>query len=331
MRLAVIGLGRMGRFYGQSIAALAPAVKLVAVVDPDPRAREEVQRALGVPRAIAEPAAVLDRSTLDAVVIATPTSSHAELVIRAAEAGLHVFCEKPLALWIEQTQAVLAAVEQAGVLLQVGFMRRFDAAYQQARSAIQRGDIGRPLTFKAIGRDPACPSIEYANPAASGGLIVDMGIHDFDLARWLMDSEVERVSAEGSLLACDELRALGDIDNAVINLRFASGALGNVEVSRNATYGYDIRTEVLGSEGTVRIGGSAATQHPEVLRQTHTVQDPPHFIRRFGAAYRAQIEHFVECVRTARQPRVSGADALAAIQIARAATQSLTTGLTCDV
>ena len=260
MRVAVVGLGRMGRFYAQTIASLGPDIQLAAVADPDPVARaavkSELSPGLGVPIATAEPGDIFGRADIDAVIIATPTSTHAELVVAAAQAGKAIFCEKPLALSLEQTHAALAAVEHAGVLLQVGFMRRFDPAYQQARALIDAGRIGRPITFKAVGRDPSCPPLEYANPAHSGGLVLDMGIHDFDLARWLMSSEVERVSAEGALLVCDEFSKVGDIDNAVINLRFASGALGNVEVSRNARYGYDVWTEVLGTEGAVIVGRS---------------------------------------------------------------------------
>jgi scyllo-inositol 2-dehydrogenase (NAD+) len=205
-------------------------------------------------------------------------------------------------------------------------MRRFDAAYRKARSLILEGRIGRPVTFKSVGRDPFCPQRQYADPAKSGGLIVDMAIHDFDLARWLMSSEVERVSAEGALLVCDELSAVGDIDNAVINLRFASGALGNVEVSRNAFYGYDIRTEILGSEGALTIG---AHQHTPVLLLTqagaqHDVT--PYLMERFGEAYRAQLQHFADCVRNGQLPEVGGADGLAALEIGIAATRACQTG-----
>jgi inositol 2-dehydrogenase len=326
VRVAVIGLGRMGRFYAQTVAALGPPIQLAAVVDPDPAARASVQAALGDVRAFSDPVAVLEQSDIDAVLVATTTSTHAELVIAAAQAGKAIFCEKPLALTIEQTRTVLDAVDRAGVLLQVGFMRRFDPAFKRAKELIDAGQIGRPLTFKAIGRDPACPPLDYADPAHSGGLIVDMGIHDFDMARWLMSSEVERVSADGNVLVCTEMARVGDIDNAVVNLRFASGALGNVEVSRTAHYGYDLRTEVLASDGAVRIGGSAPDEVQVLTAQPEPQDNVPHFVRRFGAAYKAQIEDFVDCVLHQRTPRVGGADALAAIQIAQAATRSVQTG-----
>jgi inositol 2-dehydrogenase len=326
MRVAVIGLGRMGRFYARVVASLGAEVQLAAVADPSRTARSSIQSELGSVPAFAQPAELLDRRGLDAVIIASSSVSHAETALLSAAAGTAIFCEKPLALTIAQTRQVLHAVDHAGVILQVGFMRRFDAGYRDARALIQQGRIGRPLMFKAIGRDPTCPPLDYADPAQSGGLIVDMGIHDFDLARWLMSSEVERVSAESSVLVCEELREMGDADNALINLRFASGELGNVEVSRNARYGYDIRTEVLGSEGAVRVGSASTAEVEVVLPASPKDETTPHFVRRFGAAYRAQIEHFLDCVRRDRQPEVGGADALAAIQIAHAATVSARTG-----
>ncbi|MDQ6671269.1 MAG: Gfo/Idh/MocA family oxidoreductase [Chloroflexota bacterium] len=331
MRVAVIGLGRMGRFYARTIASLGPDAQLAAVADPDPVARAAVERELSVPFAASEPADVVGRTDVDAVIIATPTSSHAELVVAAARAGKAIFCEKPLALSLQHTQAALSAVHAAGVLLQMGFMRRFDAGYQNARALIQAGRVGRPLTFKAVGRDPSCPPLGYANPDHSGGLVLDMGIHDFDLARWLMSSEVERVSADGALLVCTHFSEVGDIDNAVINLRFENGALGNVEISRNAGYGYDVWTEVLGSEGSVVVGRDvrAAADSTGVQLFTQSAgqeNETPHFVRRFGAAYRTQIERFVECVEHGREPPVGGADALAAFEIGLAATRSWQTG-----
>src|SRR5205085_12229429 len=231
---------------------------LHAVADTNEQARSQVVDELGVSYAFADPYELIALPDLDAVIITTPTSTHSELVSAAAQGGQAIFCEKPLALTLEDTLSALEAVARAQVPLQVGFMRRFDSAYQKAKILIDSGQIGYPVTFKSIGRDPFCPQPEYADPAKSGGLILDMGIHDFDLARWLMGSEVERVTAEGTILVCKVLESVGDIDNAVINLRFMTGALGNVEVSRNAFYGYDIRTEVLGSEGAVIIG---AHQH----------------------------------------------------------------------
>lgn len=326
LKIGVIGLGRMGQLYTRALATQLSGVHLYAVADVDEQARKRVAHEFSVSHAFVDAYELLELPELDAVVIATPTSTHHNLVIAAAGSGKAIFCEKPLALTLAENRRVLEAVARAQVPLQVGFMRRFDAAYQRAKALIADGRIGRPITFQSIGRDPFCPRREYADPALSGGLIVDMAIHDFDLARWLMDSEVERASAEGALLVCEELAQVGDIDNAVITLRFVNGALGTVEVSRNAFYGYDIRTEVLGSEGAVTIG---AHQHTPVILLTRSGAQHdvvPYLMERFGDAYRAQMQHFVNCLRDGQQPSVNGADALAALEIGIAATRAYQTG-----
>jgi scyllo-inositol 2-dehydrogenase (NAD+) len=231
-----------------------------------------------------------------------------------------------LALTLEDTHSALEAVARAQVPLQIGFMRRFDAGYQKAKALIADGLIGYPVTFKSLSRDPFCPPRNYMDPAKSGGLILDMAIHDFDLARWLVGSEVECVTAEGTTLVCKELESVGDIDNALINLRFLNGALGNVEVSRNAFYGYDIRTEVLGSEGAVMIG---VHQHTPVVLLTRSGAQhdvTPYLMERFGDAYRAQMQHFVNCLRAEQSPSVGGADALAALEVCIAATRAYQEG-----
>jgi inositol 2-dehydrogenase len=327
LKVGVLGLGRMGHLYAHTLATQVSGVALYAVAEVDEQARTRVANEFGVPHTFADVDELLALPELDAVVIATPTKTHHSLVIAAATAGKAIFCEKPLALTREETLAALEAVEQAQVRLQVGFMRRFDAAYKKARALIDEGRIGRPVTFKSIGRDPFCPRTEYADPAQSGGLILDMAIHDFDLARWLMDSEVTRVSAEGTLLVCENLASVGDIDNAIINLRFANGALGNVEVSRNAFYGYDIRTEVLGSDGAVTIGTHQHTPLLLLTRSGAQYDVTPYLMERFGDAYCAQMQHFVDCLRNGQSPAVTGADALAALEIGIAATQAYQRGL----
>ena len=325
LEIGVIGLGRMGQLYARTLATQVSEAHLYAIADVEEQVRTVLAGEFSIPYAFADIHELITLPDLDAVVITTPTRTHPELVIAAARAGKAIFCEKPLALTLEETRTVLDAVAQANVPLQVGFMRRFDAAYQRAKTLIAEGRIGRPVTFKSIGRDPFCPRPEYADPAQSGGLIIDMAIHDFDLARWLMGSEVERVSAEGTLLVCEQLEQVGDIDNAVINLRFANGALGNVEVSRNAFYGYDIRTEVLGSDGAVTIGVHQHTPVTLLTRGGAQYDIIPYLMERFGDAYRAQMQHFADCVRTGQSPSVGGVDALAALEIGIAATRAYQT------
>src|SRR5579884_2429754 len=326
LKIGVIGLGRMGQLYARLLATQVSGAALYAVAEVDERARAKIAADYAVPCVFPDVEELLALPELDGVIIATPTGTHPALVAAAAGAGKAIFCEKPLALSIEETRAVLDAVAQAAVPLQIGFMRRFDAGYRRAKALIDAGQIGQPVIFKSIGRDPFCPDCAYADPAKSGGLIIDMAIHDFDLARWLMGSEVERVSAEGTLMVCNELASVGDIDNAVVNLRFASGALGNVEVSRNAFYGYDIRTEVLGSEGAVTIGAHQYTPVVLLTRTGAQHDTVPYLMERFGEAYRTQIEHFADCLRTGKPPAVGGTDALAALKIGIAATQAYQTG-----
>jgi predicted dehydrogenase len=244
----------MGQLYARTLATLGGGAKLYAVAEPDERSRSAIAGEFAVPHACADADELLALDGLDAVVIATPTSTLTPLVVAAAGADKAILCEKPPALTLAETHTTLKPIARSHVPCQIGFMRRFDVAYARARSLIAAGHIGRPVAFKSVGRDPFCPQVANADPAKSGGLIIDRAIHDFDLARWLMGCEVERVTAEGALLVCPELEAVGDFDNAGVNLRFASGALGNVEISRNAFYGYDIRTEVLGSDAALLIG-----------------------------------------------------------------------------
>ena len=326
IKMGVIGLGRMGQLYTNLLSSQINGAKLYAVAEIHEQARSRVAAEFDITRAFADFHELLALPELDAVIIATPTSTHHDLVVAAAEAGKAILCEKPLALTLAETRSAQEAVARAQVPLQVGFMRRFDAAYQKAKTLIDNGQIGFPVTFKSLSRDPFCPRPEYADPAKSGGLILDMAIHDFDLARWLMSSEVERVTAEGTTLVCKVLESVGDIDNALINMRFVSGALGNIEVSRNAFYGYDIRTEILGSEGAVTVGVHQYTPVLLLTRAGAQHDITPYLMERFGDAYRKQLQHFVDCLTNGQPPLVSGADALAAYEIGVAATRSFQTG-----
>jgi len=270
--------------------------------------------------------ALLEHPGLDAVIVATSTATHREVAIDAANAGKQIFCEKPMSLSLKSTDEMLAAVEKAGVICQVGFMRHFDDGYVAAKRKIDDGVIGQPVTIRSIGRDPFRTSLEFANPEMSGGLIVDMGIHDFDLVRWLMADEVERVYAETAALVYPELTTVGDVDNAMISLKFEHGGLGNVEVSRTAIYGYDIQTEVVGTKGTLQIGYLQQTPVLILTREGVSHDVVPHFPQRFGPAYTRQIEHFVECLRDGKTPKVTAADSRAALRIGLAATESQHSG-----
>jgi scyllo-inositol 2-dehydrogenase (NAD+) len=300
--IGVIGLGRMGQVYAFHTARQITSASLVAVADTRPEPTDQFAAQVSGVKVYADYHDLLANPDVQGVIITTPTHTHHDVVIAAAEAGKAIFCEKPTSLSLATTDEMIAAVNKAGVIFEVGFMR--------------------PVTIRSIGRDPYRTSLEFANPEVSGGLIVDMGIHDFDMIRWLMADEVDRVFAEAASLVYPELETVGDVDSAMIVLKFGGGGLGNVEVSRTAIYGYDIRCEVVGSEGTMQVGYLRETPILMLTREGVSHDVVPHFPQRFGAAYTAQIEHFVESVRTGKPPAVTAADARAALQIGLAATIS---------
>lgn len=320
--MGVIGLGRMGQVYAYHTARQIEDAALVAVADSDPKAIEQFASQVPGVQVTLDYHDLLANPQVQGVIIASPTSTHRDVVISAAQAGKAIFCEKPLALTLKATDEAIDAVHKAGVPLQVGFMRRFDLGYVEAKRKIDAGVIGQPVTIRSIGRDPYRTSLEFANPAVSGGLIVDMAIHDFDSLRWLMGDEIQRVYTETAALVYPELRDVGDVDNAMITLRFVQGGLGNVEVSRTAIYGYDIRCEVIGSKGTLEIGYLRETPVLVLTKEGVTHDVVPHFPQRFGKAYTAQVEHFVDCLRHDRPPKVGAADARAALIAGLAATIS---------
>jgi scyllo-inositol 2-dehydrogenase (NAD+) len=326
-RLAVglIGLGRLGRVYARELAGRIPEARLVAVADPAAALAAEVAAELDVPRHYEDPLALIDDRSVEAVVIVSPTHTHRDLVVAAAGRRRPVFCEKPPALSLEEVAAMKAAVAAAGSVFQMGFMRRFDAGYAAAKKAVDEGRIGDPLVFKSSSRDPFRPSLEYANPKSSGGMVIDMGIHDFDLARWFM-GEVRAVSAVGATIAYPELATVGDIDNAVATLTFASGRIGVVDLSRSGIYGYDVATEILGLEGTIRIGYLRETPIV-VLKKNSVAHDTvPYFMERFRDAYPAQLQDFARNVLQNREPPITIDDGLEALRIGMAATRAHETG-----
>jgi inositol 2-dehydrogenase len=322
-RLAVglIGLGRLGRVYARDLAGRIAETRLVAVADPVASLAGEVAAEFDVPRHYADPLAVIDDPAVDAVVIVSPTHTHRELVIAAASRRKPTFCEKPPALSLDEVAAMQDAISRSGMFFQMGFMRRFDAGYASAKKQLDTGRIGTPLVFKSTSRDPFRPSLEYANPTSSGGMLIDMGIHDFDLARWFM-GEVRTVSVIGATIAYPELATVGDIDNAVASLTFASGTLGAVDLSRSGIYGYDIATAILGLEGTLRIGYLRETPVMLLTKNSVAHDTVPYFMERFRDAYTAQLQNFAQNVLAGRTPPVTIEDGLEALRIGVAATRA---------
>ena len=331
LNIGLIGFGRMGQGHAQNLAGRVRGANLFAVAEPVQDLRELAAAQFAPPHVVASFDDMLVLPGLDAVLISTPTSLHRESIVAAAERGKPIFTEKPLALTMDDCRAALDAVNRAGVPMQVGFMRRFDAGYAEARRRIAAGEIGTPAMFKGIGRDGQCPRPHFADPKKSGGLIFDMGIHDIDLARFLMGDEVTKVSAMATLMTCPDLAPYGDVDNAVINLSFAGGAVGNVETSRSAFYGFDVRHEVVGTDGMIAVG--SYQQMPLVIQRNRAgaITGLASQWDRFSPAYIAQLEHFVDCVQHGRTPSVTVQDGYEASRICVAATIAQHSGRTVDL
>jgi scyllo-inositol 2-dehydrogenase (NAD+) len=325
INIGIIGLGRLGSLYAGYVAHHIPGAQLVAVADSNEAAAASHSAALGVERHYRHYPDLLAQRDIDAVVVTTPTSTHKEVVVESAKCRKAIFCEKPLSLSLEECETMMKAVEDNGVFFHLGFMRRFDAGYTAAQKKIAEGAIGTPVVFKSSSRDPYRPSLEYADPKHSGGLIVDCGIHDFDLARWFM-GEVAEVYSIGGTLVYPEMKDIGDIDNAIVSLTFVDGRMGVVDLSRSGIYGYDIRTEVLGTKGTLQIGYLRQTPMLVLTKEGVTHDTVPYFMERFEQAYIAQLQDFVGNFIHHKQPSVTGQDGIAALRISLAATASLKEG-----
>ena len=326
INIGVIGLGRMGKIYSTHVARRVETARLAAVSDISQEAVEAMTAPFDGVAGYHEYHDLLADPQIQAVIITTPTSTHAEIVMAAAQAGKAIFCEKPTALTLAATDAMIATVNGAGVTFQIGFMRRFDRGYQAAKAKIDAGAIGTPVTIRSISRDPFRTSLEYADPAKSGGILIDMGIHDMDVCRWLMDDEITQVYAQAEVLVYPELADVGDVDNAMVLANFSRGGLGFMEASRNARYGYDIQCEIIGTEGALRVGYLQETPLLVLTSAGVTHDVVPYFLERFGPAYTAQIDHFVDCIAHDRTPLCGPVDARAALHAAIAATQSQHSG-----
>jgi scyllo-inositol 2-dehydrogenase (NAD+) len=325
LAIGLIGAGRLGRVYARDLASRIAETRLVAVADPVEAVAKDVAAEFDVAKHYADPLALIDDPAVDAVVIVSPTHTHRELVIAAASRKKPTFCEKPPALSLDEVAEMQRAVAASGMFLQMGFMRRFDAGYASAKKQIEEGRIGMPLVFKSTSRDPFRPSLEYANPKSSGGMLLDMGIHDFDLARWFM-GEVRDVSTIGATIAYPELATVGDIDNAIASLTFASGKLGVVDLSRSGIYGYDISTEILGLEGTLKIGYLRETPVMLMTKNSVAHDTVPYFMERFRDAYTTQLQNFAQNVQQQRPAPITIEDGMEALRIGVAATRAHETG-----
>jgi myo-inositol 2-dehydrogenase/D-chiro-inositol 1-dehydrogenase len=274
---------------------------------------------------VADAEQALADAAIDAVIIASSTDTHADLIEASARAGKAIFCEKPVDLSLERVDRCLAEADRRGVPLMMGFNRRFDPSFAALHQALREGRIGRVELVQITSRDPAPPPIEYVK--VSGGLFRDMMIHDFDMARWLLGEEPVEVFAGASCLVDPEIGAAGDVDTAAVTLKTAGGALAVITNSRRAVYGYDQRIEVLGSEGMLRAGNRRPTTL-EISTTEAVSRDTPlyFFLERYAEAYRAELDHFIECLAQGRTPAVGAGDGRMALVLAEAAVESWQSG-----
>lgn len=333
--IGLVGAGRMGSIHARLIAAGVPEARLVGIADLNLAAGRRLSAEVGGPPVFGSIEELLAAPDLDAVLIAVASNRHLDVIRAAAAAGKDILCEKPIALSMPDTMTAIAAADSAGVRLQVGFMRRWDPDYARAKARLASGAYGRPILFKSLQFDAEPPPLSFADPKVSGGIMVDMGIHEFDLARWLMDDEVVEVHAYGSNVAYPALATVGDVDSAVVNLRFAGGGTGTVELARTTTYGEDVRTEVLASAGSVWVGhlpvsqGMSSGGGAAVGAVAMDSADPS--IPRFEIAYVAQTRGFVRAIIEDRPVDVPGSAGKAALGIALAADRSMREGRPVDV
>jgi myo-inositol 2-dehydrogenase/D-chiro-inositol 1-dehydrogenase len=325
LNLGLIGAGRIGQVHAATVAHRVPGARLMMVADVNEQAANDCAQMNNVPRATGDPAGVINAPDIDAVLICASTDTHAALIEQAAHAGKHIFCEKPIALELDAIDRALDAVERAGVTLQIGFNRRFDANYKRVRDAIVSGEIGEPHLLHITSRDPAPPPLNYVR--VSGGLFLDMTIHDFDMARFLIGSEIVEVHAAASVRVDPEIGSAGDVDTAIVLLKFANGVIGTIDNCRQAPYGYDQRCEVLGSKGAIY----TLNNHPNtaVISTAESVHvDNPHrfFMTRYVESYQSEIQAFVRSVIDGTPAAVTGFDGRQAVVIGMAAKQSLREG-----
>lgn len=325
LNIGIIGAGRIGKVHMKSITYNVPNAKVLGITDVFKDALPALAEEYGIEKIYDSYKDMLADPEIDAVLVCSSTDTHADISIEAAKAGKHVFCEKPVDLTPEKVQAVIEAVKQAGVKLQVGFNRRFDHNFSHIRELINDGKIGNLELVKITSRDPEPPSAEYA--AVSGGIFLDMTIHDFDMACFIAGSEVEEVYVNATCLVDPAIGEAGDVDTAIINLKFKNGALGVIDNSRRAAYGYDQRVEAFGSLGAAVAANDTPTNVTLMTADSVSTDKPLYFfLERYMQSFRDEMIQFVDAVQNDKPTPTTGTDGLNAILIALAAKKSVKEG-----
>ncbi len=328
--LGIIGAGRIGKLHAENVLFNISYVEVKSIADVYADKIKDWAYGLGIKNVYSDYKKILSDPEIDAVMICSSTDTHAQMTIEAANAGKHIFCEKPIDLDLDRIHAALDAVKKAGVKLQVGFNRRFDHNFKAVKDMVKAGKIGDPHIIKITSRDPAPPPIEYVK--VSGGIFLDMTIHDFDMARYLSGSEVVEVFTNAAVLVDPKIGAEGDVDTAVITLKFANGAIGIIDNSRKAAYGYDQRVEVFGSKGCVAVSND--TPSSAVLSTEDGVfSDKPKyfFLERYKDSFVAEVKDFFDAILNDTETPVTGIDGLKPVLIGLAAKKSYETGLPVEV
>lgn len=326
VRIGLLGAGRIGKLHGENLAHSVSNAQLSAVADIMMNDEMKAWAAeLGVEKCYDDPTAIIEDENIDAVFICTSTSAHADLIIQAAKAGKHIFCEKPIDTDLNKIQEALDAVKEAGVKLQVGFVRRFDHNHKMVRDTVASGRLGKPHIVKATSRDPDHQSMEYIK--TSGGIYMDMSIHDFDMVRYLSGSEVTEVMAYGAELSGAGYSEFADVDTTIIMMKFENGALGVIDNSRAAHYGYDQRTEVHCDKGCVQVSNDFNnTSMISTAEGVELAKPTWFFLERYNNAFIAEAKEFMNAVLNDTETLVGGIDGLAPVKIALAAAKSLKEG-----
>ena len=320
MKIGIAGVGRIGKIHLENIVQHFPNVEVDLVADPLPEAKQYVLgKNLGFSNDYND---IVNNKEINAVIICSPTDTHADFVIEAAKSGKHVFCEKPLDLSLARVLEVLEVINKSDVKLMLGFNRRFDPNFLKIKSLVGLGKIGEPQLLKITSRDPGPPPISYIK--VSGGLFMDMAIHDFDMARYIMNKEVVEVYSNGAVMVDKAIGDAGDIDTALTTLIFEDGAMANIDNSRKAVYGYDQRLEVFGAGGMAKVDNNFPDNHE--LYGSDGIQKalPLHFfLERYMTSYFNEMKAFFKSIETDEDVAVSAADGLKAMKIALAAKKSV--------
>lgn len=324
IRIGIVGAGRIGKVHARTVSTDSAAVA-VAITDIDRAAASQAASVYGFARVADDNSQLLNSPDIDAVLICSSTNTHADLIVQAAQAGKHIFCEKPIDYDLSRIDWALEAVERAGVKLQLGFNRRFDANFARVKKAIATGEIGTPRLLHIISRDPGPPPISYVK--VSGGMFFDMTIHDFDMARFLMGEDVEEIFTAAGVMVDPEIGEVGDVDTAIITLRFASGGIGIIDNCRQAVYGYDQRVEVLGSKGSISTGNCYPNQ-AVISTSTEIRRDLPlnFFMERYAESFASELQSFIASIVEDKPTPVTGVDGRIPVLMAIAALQSYKEG-----